>query len=159
MVGTCIGAGDRGRALRVAWIGAAIAGALTESIGVAAALWPAPFLSLFGHDPQMLAVGSRYLHLVGPFYGFAGIGLALYFASQGAGRVGWPLVAGLSRMAVSIAGGWLALRLGLGLDGVFLALGLGLAALGLINAGAVAAGVWFRKERAAGPGLVAAAGE
>jgi hypothetical protein len=62
-------------------------------------------------------------------------------------------------MAVSVGGGLLALRLGLGLDGVFLALGLGLAALGLINAGAVAAGVWFRGERAAAPGLVAAGGE
>ena len=158
MVGTCIGAGDRARALRVAWTGAAIAGALTEAIGLAAALWPLPFLRLFGHDPQMLAVGARYLHLVGPFYGFAGIGLALYFASQGAGRVGWPLVAGLARMAVSIGGGLLALRLGLSLDGVFLALGLGLAALGSINAGAVATGAWFRGERAS-PALVAAGGK
>ncbi|TNC12008.1 MATE family efflux transporter [Methylobacterium terricola] len=159
MVGTCIGAGDRARALRVAWTGAAIAGGLTEAIGLAAALWPLPFLGLFGHDPQMLAVGARYLHLVGPFYGFAGIGLALYFASQGAGRVGWPLVAGLARMAVSIGGGLIALRLGLGLDGVFLALGFGLAALGLINAGAVAAGAWFRGERVALPALAAAGGE
>lgn len=159
MVGTSIGAGDRARALRVAWTGAAIAGGLTEAIGLAAALWPLPFLGLFGHDPQMLATGSRYLQLVGPFYGFAGIGLALYFASQGAGRVGWPLVAGLARMAVSIGGGVLALRLGLGLDGVFLALGLGLAALGLINAGAVAAGMWFRGERTPSPALVTAGGE
>ncbi len=143
----------------MAWTGAAIAGGLTEAIGLAAALWPLPFLRVFGHDPQMLGIGSRYLHLVGPFYGFAGIGLALYFASQGAGRVGWPLVAGLARMAVSIGGGFLALRLGYGLDGVFLALGLGLAALGLINAGAVAAGAWFRGERPAVPVLVAAGGE
>ncbi|AWN47296.1 MATE family efflux transporter [Methylobacterium terrae] len=159
MVGTCIGAGDRTRALKVAWTGAAIAGGMTEAIGLAAALWPLPFLGLFGHDSQMLAVGARYLHLVGPFYGFSGVGLALYFASQGAGRVGWPLVAGLARMAVSVGGGLLALRLGLGLDGVFLALGLGLAALGLINAGAVAAGAWFRGERAGPPALVAAGGE
>ncbi|MGF3026732.1 MATE family efflux transporter [Methylobacterium aquaticum] len=158
MVGTCIGAGDRARALRVAWTGAAIAGGLTEGIGLAAALWPRPFLSLFGDDPQMLTVGSRYLHLVGPFYGFAGVGLALYFASQGAGRVGWPLVAGLARMAVSIGGGVLALHLGLSLDGVFLALGLGLAALGLINAGAVAAGAWFRGTGTA-PVLVAVGGD
>ncbi|GJD51362.1 hypothetical protein OPKNFCMD_4116 [Methylobacterium crusticola] len=158
MVGTSIGAGDRARALRVAWTGAAIAGGLTEAIGVAAALWPAAFLGLFGSDPQMIATGTRYLVLVGPFYGFAGVGLALYFAAQGAGRVGWPLVAGLARTAVSIGGGWLALRLGAGLDGVFLALGLGLAALGLVNAGAVAAGAWFRGDAdRSGPVAVAAA--
>ena len=37
MVGTAIGAGRRERAVRVAWIGAAVAGALTEAIGLAAA--------------------------------------------------------------------------------------------------------------------------
>ena len=41
----------------------------------------------------MIAVGSNYLQIVGPFYGFFGGGLALYlnFASQGAGRVGWAM--------------------------------------------------------------------
>ena len=48
MVGTCIGAGRRDRALRVAWTGAAIAFGLTEAIGLAAALVPAAWLSLFG---------------------------------------------------------------------------------------------------------------
>ena len=41
----------------------------------------------------MLDVGTHYLRIVGPFYGFFGVGLALYFASQGAGRMNWPLAA------------------------------------------------------------------
>ncbi|MGY2050269.1 MATE family efflux transporter [Methylobacterium sp. JK268] len=146
MVGTGIGAGDRARALRVAWTGAVLAVGLTEAIGVAAALWPGAYLRFFVTDPAMLATGARYLAAVGPFYGFAGLGLSLYFAAQGAGRVGWPLVAGITRLVVSIGGGALALRAGVGLDGIFLALALGLVALGLINAGAVAAGVWFRSR-------------
>jgi Na+-driven multidrug efflux pump len=89
MVGTCIGGGRRDRALRVAWTGAALAGGVTEAIGLAAAFLPSAWLSLFGSDPNMIAVGSNYLQIVGPFYGFFGGGLALYFASQGAGRVGW----------------------------------------------------------------------
>jgi Na+-driven multidrug efflux pump len=40
MVGTNIGAGNRDRALRAAWIGAGIAIALTETIGLAAAVFP-----------------------------------------------------------------------------------------------------------------------
>ena len=52
MVGTCIGAGRRDRALRVAWTGAAIAGGLTGTIGLAAALFPSAWLSLFGNDPR-----------------------------------------------------------------------------------------------------------
>ena len=50
MVGTAIGAGQPERALRVAWTGAAIAGGLTEAIGIAAALFPQAWLSLFGGD-------------------------------------------------------------------------------------------------------------
>ena len=92
MVGTAIGAGRRERALRVAWTGAAIAGGLTEAIGLAAALFPRAWLSLFGSEATMLDVGSRYMQIVGPFYGFFGVGLALYFASQGAGRLGWPVI-------------------------------------------------------------------
>jgi Na+-driven multidrug efflux pump len=68
----------------------------------------------------------------------------LYFASQGAGRMGWPLLAGTARVFVSVLGGFLALQLDAGMDGVFLALGVGLVVMGLINAGAVASGVWFR---------------
>ena len=51
--------------------------------------FPPAWLSLFGSDPKMIEVGTSYLQIVGPFYGFFGGGLALYFASQGAGRVGW----------------------------------------------------------------------
>ena len=39
--------------------------------------------------------GAAYLRTVGPAYGFFGLGLSLYFASQGAGRLVWPLLAGL----------------------------------------------------------------
>ena len=54
---------------------------------------PDTWLSLFDTDPAMLDAGSRYLHAVGPFYGLFGLGMALYFASQGAGRLLWPLLA------------------------------------------------------------------
>src|SRR5437867_3286526 len=110
MVGTNIGAGQRDRALRAAWIGAGIAAGLTEVIGLSAAAFPHAWLSLFDTDPVMLDAGSRYLYAVGPFYGLLGLGLALYFASQGAGRLLWPLLANLVRLAIAAGGGWLALR-------------------------------------------------
>jgi putative MATE family efflux protein len=147
LVGTNIGAGQRQRALRVAWVGAAVAAALCEAIGLGAAFFPHAWLSLFGTDPAMLDAGSRYLHWVGPFYGLFGLGMALYFASQGAGRLFWPLMAGLLRLAVAAAGGWLALRLGFGLTGVFLALGVALVVMGLVNALSVAGGAWFKDVR------------
>ncbi len=111
MVGTSIGAGDRRRALRVAWAGAGIAGALTELIGLAAAAFPSAWLGLFGNDPEMIHFGSSYLQIVGPFYGFFGAGLALYFASQGAGRVGWPMLIAVLRVVIAGGGGWLIVRM------------------------------------------------
>jgi len=143
MVGTCMGAGQRERALRATWAGAAIAFALTESIGLAAALFPRPWLLLFGSDPAMLDTGAHYLRLVGPLYGFFGVGLVLYFASQGAGRLLWPVIGNLTRLSVAGIGGWLAFRWGGGLTGVFAAQGVALAVYGVVIASAIAGGAWF----------------
>jgi putative MATE family efflux protein len=149
LVGTNIGAGRRERALQAAWIGAVIAAGLCEVIGLAAALFPLAWLSLFDSDPAMLDAGTRYLHRVGPVYGVFGLGMGLYFASQGAGRLLWPLLANLARLVIAAAGGWLALSFGGGVSGVFLALAVALVAFGSINAAAVASGVWF-KDRGGG---------
>ena len=59
----------------------------------------------------VIATGTAYLRLAGPTYGFFGLGLALYFAAQGAGRLAWPLSAGFLRMTVAIGGGFIAWRL------------------------------------------------
>lgn len=146
MVGTNIGANQNARAIRIAWTGAAIAGGLTGAIGLAAALAPHLWLSLFGDDATMNAVGSQYLRIVGPFYGFFGVGLALYFASQGAGRVGWMMIASIMRVVIAAGGGWIAIRLGGGVNSVFAVLGAALAIYGAMTVVAVASGVWFRGE-------------
>ena len=143
MVGTCIGAGQRDRALRATWIGAALAFVVTEAIGLWAASFPHAWLSLFDTGPAMLDAGTRYLQAVGPVYGFIGLGLALYFASQGAGRPLWPVLGNIARLGVAVAGGWLALRSGGGLGDLFIAQALALVVYGLVNAAAVAGGAWF----------------
>jgi putative MATE family efflux protein len=146
MVGTNIGAKRPDRALRVAWIGAAIAAGLCELIGLCAAAAPHAWLSLFDTAPAMIDAGSRYLRVVGPAYGLFGLGMALYFASQGAGRLLWPLIANMARLIIAALGGWLALRWTGNLTEVFIALSIALATFGLINAAAVAGGVWFKRE-------------
>src|SRR5262249_13598318 len=87
---------------------------------------------------------SNYLRIVGPSYGFFGLALALYFASQGAGRLFWPLTAGFLRMLVAIAGGWLALRLTGSLHLLFAALSLRPRLHGLTLVVAIGTGAWFR---------------
>ena len=145
MVGTAIGAGNTERALRTAWTGAAIAGGLTEAIGLAAATWPHAWLSLFGGEPAMLAFGTLYLRTVGPCYGLFGAGLALYFACQGAGKLAWPMTAAVARVVIAALGGFLVIRTFGSSAGLFAAVAFGLFVFGAVNAGAVAAGVWFRR--------------
>lgn len=144
MVGTNIGAGQSARALKVALAGAGLAFAVTEAIGLAAAFFPTAWLNLFSVEPATIAAGSAYLRLVGPFYGFFGLGLVLYFASQGADRLLWPLVAGFLRVLIALGGGWVALWLGAPLSALFVALGLGLLVYGLTIFAAVRSGMWLR---------------
>ena len=146
MVGTSVGAGDRARALRVAWVGTAIAAGVTGAIGILAALFPHAWLGLFTTDPAVLAAGTRYLTIVGPFYGFFGAGLALYFASQGAGRLFWPLLSGFFRLIIAIGGGWILLRLTGSLNWLFAALALALVVYGVSLLMAIRSGAWFSRH-------------
>ena len=147
MVGTSIGAGRRDRALKVAWTGAAMAFVITGAIGLAAALFPAAWLSLFGHDPKMIEVGTSYLRIVGPVYGFFGAGLLLYFASQGAGRVGWAVLIAVARVVIAAGGGWIAVRSFGGSTGLFVALAVAIVVYGVANVVAVASGAWFAEPK------------
>jgi len=145
MVGTNVGAGNRSRARRVAFVGAGMAFALTESIGLLAALFPHAWLGLFTVDPDIVAAGSTYLRVVGPSYGFFGLGLALYFASQGAGHLLWPLVAGFMRLTLAVIGGWMAIHwFGGGLAALSAAMAFAFVVFGVTLASAVGGGAWRR---------------
>ncbi|MBC5785771.1 MATE family efflux transporter [Ramlibacter sp. USB13] len=121
MVATNLGAQQAVRAKRVAWTGASLVWAVTGLIGLAAAMWPQAWMALFSADAAVREAGSTYLRIVGGSYGFFGLGLALFFASQGAGRLAWPLTASTARLLVMAAGGWLAIRLAPGSPGVLYA--------------------------------------
>jgi putative MATE family efflux protein len=143
LVAANIGAGQYERARNIALTGGAMGFVLTEVVGVAAALWPHAWLGLFGSSEQLLQTGSVYLHIIGPFYGFFGLGFALYFAAQGAGRLAWPLGAGALRLALYAGVGTLALRLTGSLP-LFFAIGAGaMLAFGVIVSWAARSGRWF----------------
>ncbi len=143
LVGVAAGAGEWRRARRVAWTGGLFAFGMIGAIGWTVALLPETWSRLFTAEPQVIAASVAYLTRVAPFYCLFGLGLTLYFASQGAGRMATPLVAGLARQAVVTVGGWLAVeRLGLGLDGVFAAIALGMIVYGCLIAGALFVRPW-----------------
>jgi putative MATE family efflux protein len=149
MVATNLGARQAQRAKRVAWTGAGLVWAVTGAIGVAAALWPHAWMGLFSADAAVRAAGSSYLRIVGGAYGFFGLGLALFFASQGAGRLAWPLTASTARLVVVGIGGWLALRLAGGSpEALYGVVAASLAVMGLTLATATHFADWGPRGRA-----------
>lgn len=120
LVGTAVGAGNQTRARQVAWTGALLAFGFTETIGILVAVMPNLWLWIFSHDPAVLATGALYLRRIGPAYGATGLGMLLYFAGQGNGRVAAPFLGGTVRLLFVIGAGWLAvLHFGGGLPILF----------------------------------------
>jgi putative MATE family efflux protein len=105
MVGTNVGAGQHARAVRIAWTGAMISALAVGAIGIVAALFPQAWIGLFSREAAVTAAGAPYLTRLGPFYWLYGASMALYFASQGAGRMAWPFAAGVVRLLLLIAAG------------------------------------------------------
>jgi Na+-driven multidrug efflux pump len=142
MVGTHIGAGRAARAKRIAWAGTGIAMALSLAIGLFVAIHPAAWIHIFSDDPAVHDTGSLYLRIVAPFYALFGAGMALYFSSQGAGRMLLPVLAGTVRLVLVVAGGALVVALGGPLGAVFAVVAGGMVLFGSLIATAVYRGAW-----------------
>ncbi len=106
MVGMAIGAGLVSRARRVAWTAGAAAALTLGIIGLVVAVKPSVWISLFTSDPGVTAAASSYFAFAGPAFGFFGMGACLYFSSQGAAKVGGPVMAGTARLLMVGVGGW-----------------------------------------------------
>lgn len=108
MVGMAIGAGDVKRARRVAWTAGTVTLTAITLIGVVAALDPDLWAGIFTNDEAVLEYSRSCLRWGGPAFGFMGLGLTLYFASQGAGRVFGPVLSATLRLLlVGVGGSWL----------------------------------------------------
>lgn len=152
MVGINVGAGELARARRIAWMAAALSAAAAGLIGLAAALAPELWMSLFSRDAEVIAAGVSYLHRVAPFYGFLGLAMALYFAGQGAGKVLWPLIASLMRMLLATVGGWYWVAMDHGsITGLYWLIAASLSLFGIVNAIAFATGLSWKQRRPSAP--------
>jgi Na+-driven multidrug efflux pump len=138
LVGTNIGRGQAARAKRIAWIGAALAAAVGLTIGIVVSVAPLAWVGLFSSDPAVLESGSRYLRTVAPCYPLLAVGIALYFASQGAGKVLWNVLAGTARLLIVIVGGALVASL----QGIFAVIAAAIVVFGLLTITFVARTDW-----------------
>ncbi len=143
MVATHIGAGRAARAKRIAWTGAMLSSAIAGAIGLGAAFFPEHWVRLFSADPGVIESGSSYLSIVGPLYPLFGLGVALFFASQGSGRVAPMVLAGTARLAIVIAGGAAAVALGAPLTAIFSVIAVGMLVYGTMSAWAVHRTPWI----------------
>jgi Na+-driven multidrug efflux pump len=145
MVGANIGGGQLARAHRIAWTGGFAAALIAGAIGIVTSLWPEAWAGIFTDTPAVLMAATAYLTIAGPFYAFHGLGLSLYFASQGAGTVIWPVAFTAVRLLVTAGGGFLAVHvfeLGFGALPVFVAAGM--VVFGLGTAASIYGGAWRR---------------
>ena len=142
MVGLAIGAGDVARARKVAWTAGIMAAVGLGSLGILLSLAPDLWVTIFTRDPGVRAAAALYLHFVGPMFVFFGMSLALYFASQGAGRILGPLLAGTARMVVIAVGGVLLVMNNAPSWTLFALVAAGMVVMGLATAGSVAATPW-----------------
>ena len=81
------------------------AAGLTGLIGGFFAIFPGVWTNLFTDVEAVRMASNAYLRIAGPFYAFFGLALCLYFASLGAGRVLWPVLSIMLRVAVVLVGG------------------------------------------------------
>jgi putative MATE family efflux protein len=142
MVGMAIGARDIERARRVAWTSACLSAAVLGAIGLVVTLAPGLWSGIFSSDPAVRAAANLYLHWAGPGFAFVGLGLSLYFASQGSGKVVPPVLAGTVRLFVVALGGWWVAASSAPVWSLFALVGASMVAFGLCIAAAVYVTPW-----------------
>jgi len=144
MVGMALGANLVQRAKQVAWSGALVSSALVGCIGLLVCFWPGIWTEIFTSNPLVLSYTALYFQWIGPCYGFFALGLCLYFASQGAGKLLGPVLAGTFRLCVVAAGGiWLTQNQGSAAE-MFTLIAAGMVGYGLLTALSVYKVSWAR---------------
>lgn len=142
MVGTALGSGNLERARHVAWTSGGIAFAVLASIGIVIAWMPGLWADLFTEAAPVRVSASAYLGIAGYGFGFFGLGLCLYFASQGAGRMGGVILAQAARLGIIVVGGMMIFGPDVRAEDVYLLSATAMIVMGLGTALAVKVANW-----------------
>ena len=143
IVGANIGAKNIIRAETVGIYGGTSAGVVSIFIGLTLALFPDAWIQFFTDDVKAFEVTKLYIQIVGPFYIFQGIGLSLYFASQGANAMKWPTIATIARFLIASIGGGISVHwLGYGIGSVFIASAIAMMIFGTMIFVSIKKGAW-----------------
>ena len=142
LVAMHLGAGRAARAKQIAWTGAMMASCVSLAVGIVVTIFPNAWVAVFSSDPAVLSAGSRYLRTVGLTYPFLAVGIALYFACQGSGKVLLQVLARTVQLIIVIGGGFILLAAGADLAALFALIALGMVIVGSLSALAVSRTNW-----------------
>jgi Na+-driven multidrug efflux pump len=134
MVGMAIGAGRVRRARQVAWIAAGVSFVGVGILALPFALFPDAWARIFTDDLGVRAANRQYLSVAAPMYPLLGVGVALYFASQGAAKVLGSVFAQSGRLFFVFVAGWLLTSSGASSMAFFLLAGAAMVVFGLLSA-------------------------
>ncbi len=131
-VGINFGAGKYSRARKITWYGAILTSLVSGLIGLIVAVEPELWLGWFTADKEALAIGAKYLIIVGPVYGLFCGGQTLYFASQGTGNMLRPVGAGCLRLLIVSIVGFVCIRLTFDISVLFFGVAAGMSTIGVM---------------------------
>ena len=147
MVGMAMGAGQVDRARQVAWTAGGVSAFNLGVIGAVVTLAPDLWARMFTQDEVVLGFARQYLVTAGPAFAFFGLGLTLYFASQGAGQVIGPVLAGTARLVLVAGAGYVLAQNQGTADSFYMLVALAMVAYGLLTAAAIWLTPWCPKPR------------
>ena len=143
IVGANIGANNIDRAETVGIYGGSTAGAVSIFIGITLALFPDAWIQYFTDDVKAYEITKLYIQIVGPFYIFQGVGLSLYFASQGANAMKWPTIATIARFLIASIGGGVSIYwFNLGIESIFVSSSIAMMIFGTMIFVSIKKGAW-----------------
>ena len=147
MVGMAMGAGQVDRARRVAWTAGGVSAFNLGMIGAVVTLAPDLWARMFTQDEVVLGFARQYLVTAGPAFAFFGLGLTLYFASQGAGQVIGPVLAGTARLVLVAGVGYVLAQNQGTADSFYMLVAVAMVAYGVLTAAAIWLTPWGPKPR------------
>jgi putative MATE family efflux protein len=147
MVGMAMGAGQVDRARQVAWTAGGVSAFNLGVIGAVVTLAPDLWARMFTQDEVVLGFARQYLVTAGPAFAFFGLGLTLYFASQGAGQVIGPVLAGTARLVLVAGAGYVLAQNQGTADSFYMLVAVAMVAYGVLTAAAIWFTPWGPKPR------------
>ncbi len=119
------------RARKIAFSGGIICFLIIGFIGLSVNLFPQFLYQNFSSNPDVIKYCLKYILIVTPFYCLFGFGQAIYFSSQGTGKMIKPILVGILRFLCVVLFGYLAIAKNLSIDYVLYSVSFGLIITGL----------------------------